>query len=331
MSSSFGQPGTSIERSHSRKDTSSIVLKLLLLAIASAVPAVSLAQSTMPRWQKDAGGTMSFEVASIHPSQPGTFTPPNFPLSPDDAFTRTGGMFAADFPLLVYITFAYKLSPLAVQMKLLSGELPKWAETESFTIHAKAVGDPTKDQMRLMVQRLLADRFKLATHDEERLVPVFALTLVKPAKLGPRLRPHAEGPPCAAPVSSPAKNSSSADGSDEFPAVCDVYAAEGTPVHTILFGSRNTTMELIADNLPTVGHLGRPGVNRTGLSGRFDFSLEWTPERNNPAAGGADAQPELEGTTFLEALKEQLGVKLEPMKAPMNVLVVDHVELPSEN
>lgn len=72
-------------------------------------------------------------------------------------------------------------------------------------------------------------------------------------------------------------------------------------------------------------------VDETGLSGRFDFTIEWTPEPNNSAAAAAEVQPDSQGTTFLEALNEQLGLKLKPTKAPLNVLVIDHVEMPSPN
>jgi uncharacterized protein (TIGR03435 family) len=72
-------------------------------------------------------------------------------------------------------------------------------------------------------------------------------------------------------------------------------------------------------------------VDRTGLSGRYDFTLEWTPESNRPAASDTDAQSDLRGPTFEEALKEQLGLKLESTRAPVDVLVIDHVERPSEN
>ncbi len=100
----------------------------------------------------------------------------------------------------------------------------------------------------------------------------------------------------------------------------------------LLAGSRNTTMELIAASLPSlpVG-LGRPVVDQTRPSGKYDFTIAWTPESNGPAPSGTDVQPDSQETTFLEALKEQLGLKLKSTKAPLDVLVVDHVETLSEN
>ena len=96
-------------------------------------------------------------------------------------------------------------------------------------------------------------------------------------------------------------------------------------------GSRNTTLDLLANSLPGLGNLERPVVDRTGLSGRFDFTLEWVPERRTPSSPNADAPADPPGPTFLEALREQLGLKLESTRAPLRIPVVDHVELPSAN
>jgi uncharacterized protein (TIGR03435 family) len=90
-------------------------------------------------------------------------------------------------------------------------------------------------------------------------------------------------------------------------------------------------MGLIASLLPGAGNLGRLVVDRTGLTGTFDFSLEWTPELNGPLPPGVDFEPDPSGPTFLDALKEQLGLKLEATKGRVEVFVVDHVERPSEN
>jgi uncharacterized protein (TIGR03435 family) len=305
-----------------------ILFKLLLLAAGSVMMPIAFAQAVAPpQWQTDAGGKMAFEVASIRLSKPGTFTPPSFPLSPDDAYSPNGGVLSADFPLGIYLIFAYKIVDIS-QYESLEAQMPKWAETDSYTIHAKAEGNPTKDQMRLMVQALLADRFKLAVHFKNQEVPVLAATLIKPGKLGPKLRAHVDGPPCDGPAST---KGSSANGVDVFPSTCGVFSAQATPTHNILLGSRNSTMAQIVAVLPTVAKLNRPGVDRTGLSGRFDFTIEWTPERNTSAVPGEQTQAELQGTTIYEALKEQLGLKLESTKASMEVLVVDHVERPSEN
>lgn len=280
-------------------------IQALLLIGLALTPLLAVSQT--PAWQTAAGGKMSFEVASVKPSKPGTFTSPNFPLDTSDAYATTGGRFSADFPLSVYIGFAYKLNLTREQRESMLAHLPKWVSTDNFTIQAKAEGNPTKDQMRLMIQSLLADRFKLAVHFETEQVSIFALTLAKPGKLGPNLRPHAEGPPC--------------DGADPevFPPVCDNYELEGKGGRD-LGGARNTTLDLLAGALPGFGRLGRPVVNQTGLTGRYDFKLEWTPET-----------PDAEGPPFLEALREQLGLKLESTKGPVQTLIIDHVDRPSEN
>jgi uncharacterized protein (TIGR03435 family) len=96
-------------------------------------------------------------------------------------------------------------------------------------------------------------------------------------------------------------------------------------------GSRNTTMDLLAGSLPGMDRLDRPVVDQTGLSGRFDFTIAWTPESNHPSAPNADVPADPQGPTFVEALRQQLGLKLESAKAPLRILVIDHVERPSEN
>jgi Protein of unknown function (DUF3738) len=126
----------------------------------------------VPDWQTAAGGTMAFEVASIRLSKPGTFTPPSIPLNAEDQAAPTDGVFFADFQLADYIGFAYKVWLSPEESKALLATLPKWAVTDHFTIRAKAPGHPTKDQMRLMVQSLLAERFKLAIHFEKQQMSV---------------------------------------------------------------------------------------------------------------------------------------------------------------
>ena len=269
---------------------------------------------------------MAFEVASVKPSK-GAFAPPDFPLDSGDGYRATGGLFRADFPLSVYIEFAYKLWPNEEQRRELS-HLPKWVAGDRYTIEARAAGNVTKDQMRLMVQSLLAERFHLAAHFETREVPVFALTLAKPGKPGPKLIPHAYGPPCDRPGASPGR------GMAGFPPACGALAAIRKPDSGLmLVGDRDVTMEVLAGSFSVIPlRLGRPVIDRTGLQGSFDFTLEWAPEANGPPRpdGGA-APPEPAGPTALEALHDQLGLKLEGTKGPVRILVIDQVERPSEN
>ena len=300
--------------------------------LAVTVPVLfGLAQTTkaVPEWETAAGGKMEFEVASIHLAKPETHTPPSFALDPGDNPIPPGGQFKADFPLFAYITFAYKLWPTQEERDAITSQLPKWATTESFVIQAEAEGNPTKDQMRLMVQSLLASHFKLAVHFEGRQAPVFALLFARPGKLGPKIRPHAEGLPCDAPV--PHLEPGVAQAPDVFPARCNAYAGWPLANGMNLIGARNTTLPLIAEFLANEGNLGRPIVDRTGLQGTFDFTLQYAEERDGPAPPEAVTAPDQQGPTLREAIADQLGMRLEPARAQVSTLVIDHIEQPSPN
>ncbi len=285
-----------------------------------------------------AGGKMAFEVASVKPTD--SFPPPNFPLDAGDGFASmvdgrlgppAGNRLAASYTLQTFITFAYKLMLTQDQVQSMLARLPKWVVTDRFEILARAAGNPTKDQMRLMMQALLAERFKLAVHFETRQAPVLALSLIKPGTLGPNLRRHADGPACDAPSATPnlaAPNFASLErGVGVFPPLCDVYMGIRLENNNTKLGSRNTSMAFLASNLGSFGRLGRPMVDQTGLSGRFDFTLEYAPESSGAQPAVADPQ----GPSFQEALREQLGLKLQSAEAPIQVLVIDHVEKPAAN
>jgi bla regulator protein BlaR1 len=295
-----------------------IVLSLsgALLQAQTAAETLSTESPQVLEWQKAAGGKLSFEVASVKQGNPEKFTPPNFALDFLDSFggANPHGRFVAQFPLQAYVGFAYKLFSYSQEQKdAMLAHVPKWVSTDQYVINAQAEGNPTKDQMRLMMQSLLADRFKLVVHFERQEVPVLALVLDKPGKTGAKLYPHSSGLACDVPT-------------DVFPRVCDEILAIGRPNNSILMGSRNLTMAQIAAALTAAGRLARPVVDETGLGGRFDFTLEWIRESNN--SGPADLQ---EGTTFQEALQEQLGLKLKSTKVSLDTLVIEHVERPSEN
>src|SRR5262245_43809709 len=132
---------------------------LFVAIVASSLQIVMVAQtSATPAWQQAAGGKMSFEVASVRPSENRDFDA--FPLSSDNAFKPTGGLFKASFPLRVYIEFAYKLFVTPEQREDWLSRAPKWVATDNYAIQAKApIDNPTKDQFRLMFQSLLAERF----------------------------------------------------------------------------------------------------------------------------------------------------------------------------
>jgi uncharacterized protein (TIGR03435 family) len=313
----------------------SVGKKLLLAAagmLAVILPvAVGVAdgQSSGMSWEAAAGGKRTFEVSSVKPTK--LFRPTLFPLDIGDAKTP-GGRFSGAFGLVPYVGFAYKLSPGEVSVQLPKG-FP-----ETFDIEARAPGDPTKDQMRLMMQSLLADRFKLRVHFETHEGPVYALTLVRPGRTGPKLRPHAEGPACPdsfeiAPGVIPALPRNA---SDVFPPECGATASRGTREGTV-FGGRDLTVEVFAAALHNFGSLtgevDKPVVDQTGLKGRYDFRLELPAGilslalSSAPPATPADST----GTPFLDALRKQLGLKLVSSKGPIRRLVIDHVEQPSAN
>jgi bla regulator protein blaR1 len=303
----------------------------ILLAALTAQPLCAqapAAQSETPQWQIDAGGKQQFDVASIKPSRSGDPAHANVNLSDLDEYIPTGGLLsAADFPLATYIGFAYKLT--YSQRELLRPQLPKWATTDRFDIQARTDRTTTRDQMRLMMQSLLADRFKLAVHTETRQLPVFALVLDKPGKMGPYLVPFSLDTPCASPPGS--------GGSPTPPAKDDGWFAPCGAVGARLVSgrvreaARNLTMVEIAGDLPVASWppLDRPVFDQTGRSGKFDFRIEFTPGFNGPAP--PNFQPDPTGPTFMESLKEQLGLKLVPQTGPVDVLVIDHAEQPSEN
>jgi uncharacterized protein (TIGR03435 family) len=299
-----------------------LIRYLLLLPPAwVTVAAFAVQSSNTPDWQTAAGGKKSFDAASVK-LDTGEFHPPSFPLDNGNAF-KPGGHFSADFGVITYVQFAYKIHFTQQQMRAMQASLPKWIFSDRYAIEAKADGLPTKDQIRLMMQSLLAERFQLAIHFETQETPVFALTLVKPGKPGPKLRPHSEGPPCE---DSPAT---------AFPPECYVQmlTMKDGKLQT---GSRATTMDQLAEAIPAFGRLDRPVVDRTGISGEVDYQLEFVreanptepPSANPPPANPPPADP---GPTFLEAVREQLGLKLEPAKAPLRVLLIDRVERPTGN
>ena len=308
--------------------TLSLLFVMTLCALLSAAqqPQPSAALSTGSLEDMEAKGfKMSFDVVSVKPNNSGgRFTSNIGPLYPGASYSPTGGFFSAtNANLALLIMFAYDLDN--AQFSDLFNHLPKWGTTDRFDVQAKSEANPSREQMRLMMQSLLADRFKLAVHRETKEGPVYALVLVKPGQLGPQLKPDAEA--CSTNPTS-ASTTPSADVAGEFPPVCGAMRMKPTTPGRMRIGGRSETMEAFAMNLPGPG-VDRPVVDRTGLFGGFDLSLEWQPD--DPQSPGANSQPDKDGPTLLEALREQLGLKLEPQTGPITVLVVDHVEKPMPN
>jgi uncharacterized protein (TIGR03435 family) len=239
-----------------------------------------------------ADATPVFEVATIKPSRPET--------QGKGIMVRGRNFSTVNTSLSDLITFAYALHARQIT------EGPAWLESEKYDLTAKpdAEGQPNDKQWKTMLQKLLADRFKLTFHRDKKELSVFAIVV---GKNGPKLTKSA-GDPNGLPGLF-------------FRGLGDLPA-------------RNATMADFAGVMQTAV-LDRPVVDQTGLSGRFDFELKWTPDETQFAALGvrvpAPTDDPAAPPDLFTAIQEQLGLKLQPTKAPVEVLVIDHVEKPSEN
>jgi uncharacterized protein (TIGR03435 family) len=277
---------------------------------------------------------LGFDVAAIRQNNSGELeSDSNVPLGPGNVYSPTGGLLSVkNSPLMAYISFAYRMT--STQRDTFAAAAPAWVRDDRFNLQARTdKQDVTKDELRLMMQSLLADRFGMVVHYETRVTSVFAMLLVKPETPGPRLRPHpADG--CSRvfggrPEDGIAPPSESIDGG--FPAVCGglLMLPDSTPTRFHI-GARDIPIALISNALPSWGDLGRPVVDQTGLTGNYDFALEFTRKRGD-APSSAAAPTEENEPNFLDALKRQLGLKLEAQKQGVQVLVLDHIDRLSEN
>lgn len=292
-------------------------LHWMTFAAASWVGLAGIAQTPpMPDWQTKAGGHAEFDVVSVRLDK-GEFKTPSFALSSDDWFRDPHGRFHADFPAMAYIEFAYKIWPTGEEENAMLAGLPAWVKEDRYALEATAPQGATKDQYRLMMQSMLAERFGLKVHVENKEMPVLIMTLEKPGKTGPNLIPHDQGPPC---------HTSGVD------AVTDCYGFMATPGKDglVQFGSRGASMASIGKFLGSTGgmtgEISRPVVDKTGLGGLWDFTLQ--------VASPFGKKPEGEqstGPTVMEGMQEQLGLRLKPAKAVIPVLVVDQIHRPTEN
>jgi uncharacterized protein (TIGR03435 family) len=284
------------------------LLLAVLLAAGGLVPgwiAIAQTKTELPT---------SFEVASIKPAEPN---------SQNHAFmvSTHGRLNVVNLPVEDLVLHAY-----GIDSNQLVG-LPSWATSRLYTIEAEPPCDMApfrKDQrweaQRQMLQSLLADRFKLKVHRSTKQLPVYELVVTKG---GPKLEPVSEA---------------------EYAAVGGV-AREGHPLPGIQVGPESIiawgqpVSSLVG---PLSGVAGRLVVDKTGITGRYYIKLTWnpssggagldsgpTPEHGEP--GGTPADANLSGPSIFTALQEQLGLKLRSAKGPVEVLVVDHVERPSEN
>ena len=298
-------------------------------------------QRQAPAWEVAAGGHQEFDTVSIHPDKNSEDEPSvNVPYGADDTYTNTGGVFrAVNWPVLRLISFAFKTT--TGQRDAFRASLPDWAMSEGFNIEARTDNhNATKDQMRLMVRSMLEDRFHLKAHYESRTVPVYSVEVIKPGTLGPQLRPHPADDSCAganaAVISRPADGAEEGGGAAStrgmvlpggFPVRCGTFVnMPPTQPYMRHEGGRNLTMDQIVSTFTGMGNLGRPALNHTGLTGTYDWVMEFIDERDGHAP-----PPDAEGLTFAQALTKQTGLKLVPGKAESEMFLVDRVERPTEN
>lgn len=280
---------------------------------------------------------ISFDVTSVKLNTSDKPPHAGFPMGPGDVYVTNGGRFSATgYPLTTYLFFAYKLP--GDEIETVTAQLPGWAPTDRYDIEARTDGDPkkdTKDRMRLMMRSLLAERFRLKTHYETREVSVYAMELVKPGKTGPRLRLHSVSEaesPCAEVLPPGSTRGAAGTTGGGYPAQCGgVLPMTPSAPGRLKVGARNVTIDFLEKQLPALGALERPLIDRTGLSGALDFTLEWVPDVTGNSAPAPDFAPDPNGPSFQQAVKDQLGLKLDSQKGTTEVLIIDHVERPSEN
>ena len=265
--------------------------------------------------------SLAFDVSSVKPSRSDSPSQSsNVPLGPGDAFSPVGGFFSAvNVPLSSCISFVDKI--MASQAVFIWPQMPQWVKDSRYDIQGRAEGNPGKDEIRAMMRALLADRFKLTIHTEVRQVPLFFLVVAMPGKTGPHLRLHPADAPCP----------TDAGRDNDFPPNCGgIYGQTASAPNHLRLSGRDVPMESIRQSFPTQD-LGRPVIDKTGLKGHFDFTIEWAPDSRDPREPGLAGTPDPLGPDFFEALKQQMGLRLESQKGPLEVMVIDHIERPLDN
>jgi uncharacterized protein (TIGR03435 family) len=293
--------------------TTGAMAALLAPIVAGAMyPTVTRAQSS--RLQ---ASEARFEVASVKPNK-NAAAGVRIQIEPGGRFTAT------HVTLRQLVREAYGLQNFQI-----SGG-PGWTSSDTFDLVAKAgvelnfpldrTETAPPSLLSQMLRNLLADRFKLKAHIEERQMPVYLLTVARPdGRLGPQLK--ASTVDCAAQTADAARAGANQD------AECFIRMGPGT-----LSGRLNSIRQL-ASILP----VGRIVRDRTSLQGPFDVNLRWTPDPpSQNKADGPDLAPSIApidqgGPTIFTAVQEQLGLKLQSDRGPVEVLVIDSVEPPTED
>ena len=263
----------------------------------------------------------AFEVISIKPRAP---APPGELVGSPSGFQPGGRYFARNTSLFNLIESAYRGNHVVLRAEQVVGG-PSWLHSPLFDIDAKVGGElspipiPLLPTGAALLRSLLEDRFKLKAHVESRPLPVYVLLLAHSnGTLGPKLRPSlvdcqqlleaSRGYP---PVPLPPPPAGRPQ--------CGAHVPGAT---TMVLGG--TTMEKLAAYL--VRPVRSTVVDRTGLTGSYDVELAWGRESLTPSSGSTP-----EGPSIFTAVREQLGLKLELRREPMDVVVIDHVERPTDN
>jgi uncharacterized protein (TIGR03435 family) len=251
-----------------------------------AVGIVAVAGSLVGMLAAQTPASPAFEAASVKPAKSGDVVIGGLQGGSTE-FRVT------NIPLRVLIRQAYGLRQGS---ELIGG--PAWLDTDRFDIVGK-MAQPDSPKW-LMVRTLLADRFKLVTHEESRELPIYALVVARSdGRLGPKLHPST----CVA-------GRRLDDNGCGFRPGPGAFVGSGVALPTLIAASLSSEVQ-------------RMVVDRTGLTGTFDIDLHWLPD--NPVA----AAPGDEAVSIFTALQEQLGLKLESTTGPVDVLVIDHVEQPT--
>jgi uncharacterized protein (TIGR03435 family) len=284
-----------------------LVTALVSLAVVST-PRAPYAQAPPVPAQK-----ISFEVASVKPNNSGD-------TGSGLSGPTPGGFTTTNAPLDWIIGYAF-----GVRDDQMVG-LPAWVHSDRFDIVGKyPSGQPlTPSSVPGMVQALLTERFGLRTHREMREGAVYALVLARrDGKPGPKLKPNTVD--CAAYL---AQKRAAGERVSSTP-----YGKVPQCAPMIMSNQyiRASVRPITALASAIAGRVGRPVIDQTGLAGNFDFDLQWSATLSALPAPDASAplpQPD-EGVSLFTALQEQLGLKLEAVRGPVEVVVIDHVEAPT--
>jgi uncharacterized protein (TIGR03435 family) len=245
--------------------------------------------------------SLAFAVASVKPTDP-AFTGRSLRMPPDDGMVAIRG-----WSLKELILFAWG-SGTGLHPSLISSGGPSWFDHDRYDIVAKPEGPriPSQDERKQMVKALLVERFHLEFHNEPKDTAVYALVV---GENDPRMKERKPD-----------------DGGSPFSLLLDGLHLPGK------YASMAQLADILQSPIPRTDpeRENRPVIDRTGLTGRFDFDLTWAPDP--PLSGGRGGATDLASVPDLfTAVQEQLGLKLEPRKASMEVLIIDHIERPTEN